>query len=127
MNWLPLLAAPLILAGCAPQTEAPTATPTTSWTYTPPAPTVDTTAVQARQQIEDLQPSWLPYVSDVTFNAGVLRVAVQVDANTDQQLAGDIAKAVATNIRLGNPDLRNKVDWVEVTDGAGTHISQESV
>lgn len=126
MKWQLLIAVPLLVAGCASPTDAPTAstTTTTSWSYVPPAPTVDATATQARQQIEELQASWLPYVSDVTFSAGVLRVAVQVDRNTDQELAGDIAKAIATNMRIQPID---GINWVEVTDGAGTSITQEAV
>ena len=96
MNWQPLLAVPLILAGCAAPAEAPTAaTSSTSWSYTPPAPTVDATAQQARQQLDNLQASWLPYVSDVTFSAGVLRVALQVDATAARDQAMDIGQALA--------------------------------
>ena len=124
MNWQPLLAVPLILAGCAAPTEAPTATTTTSWSYAPPAPPVDTTADQARQQIEDLQASWLPYVADVTFSAGVLRVALQVDATTERDQALDIGQAIITNMRVQPID---GVQWVEITDGAGTHITQADV
>ncbi|MEX7470212.1 hypothetical protein AB4Z39_10925 [Mycobacterium adipatum] len=122
MNWYPLLAVPLILAGCAPA-EAPTAA-TTSWTYTPPAPTVDTTAQQARQQLDDLQASWLPYISDVTYSAGVLRVALQVDATTQRDQALDIGQAIITNMRV---QPIKGVQWVEITDGAGTHITQADV
>lgn len=126
MNWQPLLAVPLILAGCAAPTEAPTAatTTTTSWSYVPPSPSVDTTAQQARQQLDDLQASWLPYVADVTFSAGVLRVALQVDATTERDQALDIGQAIITNMRI---QPIKGVQWVEITDGAGTHITQADV
>lgn len=125
MKWQLLIAAPLILAGCAAPTEAPTATTTTtSWTYSAPAPAVDTTGQQARQQIEDLQASWLPYVADVTFSAGVLRVALQVDATTQRDQALDIGQAITTNMRV---QPIKGVQWVEITDGAGTHITQQAV
>lgn len=124
MNWQPLLAVPLILAGCAAPAEAPpAATSSTSWSYVPPAPTVDT-ADTARQQLDNLQASWLPYVADVTFSAGVLRVALQVDATAERDQAMDIGQAIITNMRV---QPIQGVQWVEITDGAGTHITQADV
>jgi len=124
MNWQPLLVVPLILAGCAAPAEAPTAaTTTTSWSYTPAAPTVDT-ADQARQQLDNLQASWLPYIADVTYSAGVLRVALQVDTTTQREQAMDIGQAIITNMRV---QPIQGVQWVEITDGAGTHITQADV
>lgn len=124
MKWQPLLVAPFILAGCAPQTEAPAAETTTSWSYVAPTPAVDDTAQKARQQIEDLQPSWLPYVADVTFSGGTLTVALQVDRITDAEQADRIAKAIVANMRF---QPIQGVQWVEITDGAGTHITQADV
>ena len=121
MKWQ-LLAAPLILTACT--TTTPAHPPgTTTWTsqtlsITSSAPTgVDPIAAQARQQIEDLHASWLPYVADVTYLDGVLRVALQIDRKTDQEMGLKVAKAVATNVRLGDPALRSKIPYVEVVDG----------
>ncbi len=122
MNWQLLLAVPLILAGCAAPAETPTAaTSSTSWSYAPPA--VDT-ADTARQQLDNLQASWLPYISDVTYSAGVLRVALQVDTTTQHAQALDIGQAIITNMRV---QPIQGVQWVEITDGAGTHITQADV
>jgi hypothetical protein len=73
---------------------------------------------------------WAPYVSDITYSSGVLRVALQVNrASSDGKAMGaNAARAVANFIRLGSPPASlSDVDWVEVTDGASTHIAQEAV
>jgi hypothetical protein len=73
---------------------------------------------------------WAPYVVDLTYSSGVLRVVFQVDRSTaDGEAIGEAgARAVANFIRLGSPPSSlSVVNWVEATDGAGTHIAQESV
>lgn len=48
--------------------------------------------------------------------------------SSEQELAGKVAIAVRNVVTLGESSaLRQKVNWVEVTDGAGNHLAQESV
>ena len=122
------LAAATALAGCATTSHtAQTTTAAAPPSFATTAPEDTHTAAMARQQIEELQPSWLPYVSDVTYRDGRLTVALQVDRNTDGALADKVAKAVATNMSLGNPELQRTVGGVDVTDGAGSFITQAPV
>ncbi|QFG10051.1 hypothetical protein SEA_IDENTITYCRISIS_31 [Mycobacterium phage IdentityCrisis] len=74
--------------------------------------------------------SWGRYVTGYTFNAGVLRVSLQLgDSSPERQEVGDqAARSVASLIRLGGtPVLKDNVDWVEAMDAAGVHISQEQI
>ncbi len=80
-------------------------------------------AAGVRADIEALQPSWLPYLADVTYSGRTLTVALQVDRTTDRELAEEIGKAIRANVRLGA--YSDQVDWIHVTDGAGNHITQE--
>ena len=115
------------LVGCAttePSTKS-SATRTIVTKSAPAGPSDAQMASTAQQQINDLHASWGEYVSAVTFHAGVLSVAIQ---SSEQELADKVAAAVRNVVTLGESSaLRRAVNWVEVTDGAGNHLTQESV
>jgi hypothetical protein len=71
---------------------------------------------------------WQPWVTGLTFQAGVLRVMVQAPAPDNQAVGENAARAVANFIKLGNPPpALARVNWVEATDGPGNHIAQYAV
>jgi hypothetical protein len=71
---------------------------------------------------------WQPWVTGFTFSAGVLRVMVQAPEPDNQQVGENAAHAVANFIKLGSPPTAlSGVQWVESTDGVGTHIAQYPV
>lgn len=77
----------------------------------------------------DADRCWQPYVNGFTYNSGVLRVALQVDRSDpfNQALGENAAKHIARFISTSTDPWASEIDWVEVTDGTGTHIDQESI
>lgn len=100
----------------------------TATSRVPSGPSDQEIASLARAQINAQHASWQIYITNVTYRSGVLRVAMQIDRRNDKDLAETVAHAVVNAIRLGSSaELKREVHWVEVTDGTGVHIAQESV
>lgn len=132
--------AAVTLAGCG--TTASPAKPTLSaWQTTPdwakittlprtpePAPTIDTLATAARQQIDEnySATTWYPFMADVTEAHGVLRITLQVDRHDAD--ASELADRAAIAVRnlVATSDALKSITWVEILDGTGAHITQES-
>lgn len=72
---------------------------------------------------------WAQYITGFTFNAGVLRVALQVDRSEPfgKEVAEKTARAVRNFIKAEHDPVFADVDWVVATDGTGVQIAQESM
>lgn len=123
------------LIGCG-STSEPAAGPTTTTAEAEPSATDERVAEVAEAYVTEnlggdpASSSWGRYVTGYTYRSGVLRVAVQVDGASPQgrQTREQAARAIANFISLGSPPAEmTAVDWVEATDGAGTHIAQNAV
>lgn len=70
---------------------------------------------------------WQPFVNGFNFDAGTLTVTLQVDRADSTAMGQNAARHIANFLRESNDPWRQEIDWVQVVDGAGTHIAQESV
>ncbi|MCT7372647.1 hypothetical protein [Mycolicibacterium llatzerense] len=70
---------------------------------------------------------WQPYVVHFEFASGVLRPTLQIDRTSQKALGTKAAQNMASFIGFSKEPWAQQIDWVEVTDGAGVHVAQESV
>lgn len=70
---------------------------------------------------------WQPYVVRFEFSSGVLRPTLQIDGGGQKALGQKAAQNMASFIGFSKEPWAQQIDWVEVVDGAGVHVAQESV
>lgn len=70
---------------------------------------------------------WTGYVNGVDLDGGDLHVRLQVNRDSDMDLAEQAAPAIANLVRISKDPRVAGVDWVIVEDGAGTYMAQEQI
>ena len=70
---------------------------------------------------------WQPYVVRFEFSSGVLRPTLQIDGGGQKALGQKAAQNIASFIGFSKEPWAQQIGWVEVVDGAGVHVAQESV
>lgn len=70
---------------------------------------------------------WTGYVNGVDLDGGDLHVRLQVNRDSDMDLAEQAAPAIANLVRISKDPRVAGVDWVIVEDGAGVYMSQEQI
>lgn len=70
---------------------------------------------------------WGGYVNGVELDGGQLHVRLQVDRDSDSEMAKRASDAIANLVRFSDDHRVSGVDWVIVEDGAGTYMSQTKV
>jgi len=70
---------------------------------------------------------WQPYIVRFEFSSGVLRPTLQIDGGGQKALGQKAAQNMASFIGFSKEPWAQQIDWVEVVDGAGVHVAQESV
>ncbi len=131
----------------APTATSPTAAPAPTTTTAPPAPAVSgdqQIATAAENYIKEnwgMAPDaswqafectagmtcWQPYVVQFEFQSGVLRPTLQIDRTSQKPLGQKAAQNMASFIGFSKEPWAQQIDWVEVMDGTGVHVAQESV
>lgn len=103
------------------ETEAASSTPEEDWLR-------EQFGVDSFTEILITDPTlWGRYVNGVERKGDRLHVRLQVDRDTDQELADRAAHAIANFVRFSDDERVKDIDWVVVEDGAGVHMAQEMI
>ena len=70
---------------------------------------------------------WGGYINGIEVDGSMMHVRLQVDHDTDQEMADQAAHAIANLVRMTSDSTVDGLSWVIIEDGAGQNMAQESV